>query len=324
VLHEFAGGEFQMHLGIGVAGIGDVDGANGYARIYSGADGDVVHAFHGDGPGTSEEFGVSVAGAGDVNGDGVPDVIVGSRQDMIAGFLQGAAWVYSGADGSVIHVLAGSPDTAQFGSAVAWPGDLDGDGLADVLAWTAYDPPGLPTTGMALAYSGADGSLLFGVENAGAILAAVGDVDGDGPPDFAHPTAQATTLVRSGHKLLVPDLGNALAGTFGPPSLVVESSLHRKTPFVLSISGAAHSTPVLLVLGGRQALLPFKGGVLVPSPDLVLASGLVTDASGAMTVQATITWVLPTGTTIYLQAWLPDPGGPNGFAATNAVVMVAP
>ena len=311
-----------------------VEGASGYARVFSGADGHVIHGFDGNGPGTSEEFGASVAGGSDVDGDGVPDLVVGSRQDNLAGLSKGAVWIFSGADASVIHVIAGELVGGQLGWRVAMPGDLDHDRHADVLSWARYAHADLVPA--LFAWSGADASVLFeikvdhGTSYFPYELEETGDVDGDGTPDFVHegfsgPGDGVPTVawVRSGHKLLLPDLGFALAGSFGKPSLIGESSLHRKTPLVLQLTGLKPATAVWFVVGASALGAPFKGGVLLPFPDL-LFTGPAASLSGAIELQLTVTWSLPAGTTLYLQAWQPGAGGPAGYAASNAVALIAP
>ena len=78
-----------------------------------------------------------------------------------------------------------------------------------------------------------------------------------------------------------------------------------------------------LVLGLSELQLPFKGGVLVPAPD-VLVSGLVTDASGNWA--ASFTWPsgVPTGLALTFQAWLPDPAAVAGLAASDGLRATQP
>lgn len=82
-------------------------------------------------------FGYSVAGAGDVNGDGFDDFLVGLWQDDVNGVNSGSARVFSGIDGSVLYTVSGDSAGDAFGSSVACAGDVDGDGLADLVvgAW---------------------------------------------------------------------------------------------------------------------------------------------------------------------------------------------
>jgi hypothetical protein len=92
-------------------------------------------------------FGEAVAGIGDVNGDGTPDVIVGAPgQDIGGNDRAGKAYLFSGADGSVLDVITGAEeDTGLFGASVAKVGNLVGDSTPDV-AIGAYREDGASTT----------------------------------------------------------------------------------------------------------------------------------------------------------------------------------
>ncbi len=137
---------------------------------------------------------------GDVNGDGVPDLIAGARaEDPELAFINsGQAHVFSGADGSVIRTLA-SPNPEYwgfFGSSVdGIGGDVNGDGVFDLLVGAPYEDPGSSPidAGRAYVFSGTDGSLLHTVqaplEEAGSQFGTVvagmrGDVNADGITDF--------------------------------------------------------------------------------------------------------------------------------------------
>jgi hypothetical protein len=207
VLHTFYGGAAGDGLGISVAGVGDVDGDNhadlvvgaweisslggqtGYARVYSGANGSLLQTLHGTMH--LDRFGVSVAGVGDQDGDGRPDVAVGAPYDDTNGNNAGYVTVFSGGSWGVIRTLYGPGPDAQFGSAVASPGDLDGDQLSELLVGAPGESPsGATQAGTVRLFRGSDAAVfeVFRGSNAfdafGAPIAAAGDVDGDGSPDF--------------------------------------------------------------------------------------------------------------------------------------------
>ena len=129
-LHTFHG-EFEYDgIGGSVSDLGDVTGDgvddvivgapecarievnSGMAQIYSGADGILVHTFLGDG---TSRFGFSVSGAGDLNGDGFPEVVVGAPQDRDIGFNSGIARVFDlSCPGSFVSYGHGCPGTGHF------------------------------------------------------------------------------------------------------------------------------------------------------------------------------------------------------------------
>lgn len=82
---------------------------------------------------SGRRFGNSVAGIGDVNGDGTADVVVGASDETAGGQGQaGMVYLFSGSDGSVIDVLTGAEENGgKFGAAVAGVGDLVGDDTPD-------------------------------------------------------------------------------------------------------------------------------------------------------------------------------------------------
>ena len=85
-----------------------------------------LYTFNGD---SGDELGVSVSGAGDVNGDGFADLIVGAPGDAPSG----SARVYSGIDGNVLYTFDGDDADDLFGVSVSGAGDVNGDGFADLI-----------------------------------------------------------------------------------------------------------------------------------------------------------------------------------------------
>ena len=198
------GGAAGLGLGHSVSGAGDVDGDGladvivgfrygsglraGTAQVVSGADGSVLYTF--TGRVSFDSLGLAVDGAGDVDGDGFADVIVGATGDDTNGLDSGAAYVYSGRDGSELHRFTGDFARARYGSAVSGAGDVDGDGRADLIVGALPDGFASRPNGYAQVRSGADGSVLFEFVGAsstsrlGCSVDAAGDVDGDGFPDL--------------------------------------------------------------------------------------------------------------------------------------------
>lgn len=139
----------------------------------------------------ASNFSRSMSSLYDLDDDGVPEFIVGDPQSDISGFAAGAAFVYSGRTGLLIHSFFGESDSAAFGSDVADAGDVDADGFHDVLI-------GAPTSnvlgageGAAYVFSGRDGRLIYRFLGSsadpgalGAAVSGVGDLNLDGYDDF--------------------------------------------------------------------------------------------------------------------------------------------
>jgi hypothetical protein len=195
-LFEFHGQPNDL-LGYSVADAGDVNG-DGVQDIAAGArGGDLVHVWSGatgaplltlHGEQAGDAFGFSAAGAGDVNGDGHADILVGAVANDAAGTNAGRAYVFSGAGGSLLYTIDGNKAGDLFGSAADGTGDLDGDGVGDLLigarnAGHAHD-------GRVYAYSGANGHRIWAsapdksAKDLGWFFVAdVGDLNHDGTPD---------------------------------------------------------------------------------------------------------------------------------------------
>ncbi|HTE23769.1 FG-GAP-like repeat-containing protein, partial [Flavitalea sp.] len=215
--------QFGALFGRSVACAGDING-DGYADVIVGADSyddgintDVGRAFvyHGSAAGLSASpnstpddanqlqsgFGASVASAGDVNGDGYSDVIIGAQGfNDGANTSEGRAFVYHGSATGLSANPNSTPDDAdqafaRLGSSVACAGDVNGDGYADVIIGAdTYTDGGNANEGRAFVYHGSAAGLSANPNNTpddadqadsyfGLSVSSAGDVNGDGFSD---------------------------------------------------------------------------------------------------------------------------------------------
>ncbi len=162
--------------------------AAGLARLLSGRDGSQLREYSGMQPGA--RFGRSVAGGGDVDGDEIPDLIIGAPfENTPAGVDSGAVHLVSGADGSTLGVLYGSVANELIGLTVADAGDVDRDGFSDIVVGSYRSNPSTSSfAGNFRVHSGATRAVLFEAvgelgEQMGIRVASADDVNGDGHAD---------------------------------------------------------------------------------------------------------------------------------------------
>ena len=103
-------------------------------------------------------FGNSVSAAGDVNGDGFSEVIVGASSYDNGETDEGRALVYHGSAGTLATTATwtaeGNQVGSQFGISVATAGDVNGDGYSDIIVYVSGYDNGQTDEGRALVYHG--------------------------------------------------------------------------------------------------------------------------------------------------------------------------
>ncbi|MBI2340163.1 MAG: FG-GAP repeat protein [Deltaproteobacteria bacterium] len=226
---EWTGEAASDYAGYDVAGAGDLNGDGCddvlIGAIYQDATGTNagrVYLFYGssslaggslstsdvlyDGTNAGDYAGTSVAGAGDVNGDGYDDILIGAPGNDLFRLNAGAVYLVFGSSSLTNMVLTGA-DVRFFGeyksdyagTAVSGAGDFNGDGLADILigSWdnnrggndsgAAYLILGKTTPFLRFSYLSAADMILAGEnasDSAGYAVASGGDVNGDGYDDL--------------------------------------------------------------------------------------------------------------------------------------------
>lgn len=151
------------------------------------------------GPQSTQEFGISVATAGDLNGDGYSDVVVGAHLSSFGQATEGAAYVYygtvNGIGAAASLILESNQAGAQFGCSVSTAGDVNGDGYSDLIvgARTWESAVGENNEGGAFVYYGSATGIASTPnvilqtnqtsDNFGSNVACAGDINDDGFSD---------------------------------------------------------------------------------------------------------------------------------------------
>lgn len=210
----------KAHLGFSVDGAGDVNGdgyddviigsfnyrnpdtKEGRAYIYQGGPAGLSPspAWMAEGNQAYAYFAISVAGAGDVNGDGYDDVIVGASDYDVGPYEDaGRAYVFlgdsTGVSPSPVWIAEGEQTDSWLGRCVDGAGDVNADGYDDVIVGAPGFDNGHSDAGLAYVYHGSpsgpsataawtkEGDQL--ADRLGHSVSGLGDVDGDGYGDVA-------------------------------------------------------------------------------------------------------------------------------------------
>ncbi len=348
------------------AAVGDVDGDggtdlalgemwatgdySGRLRVFSGATGEEILRILG--PAHGSAFGSRVAGLGDVDHDGVSDLVVGSPYETVTPQVSwGRVRLLSGATGPVLQLLEGGGNLAWFGEAVAAYPDLDGDGVDDLALSAGMYKVGCCSFYSAelRIYSSASAvPLYFGDGHAAREFEVVPDVSHDGYADYLLPS----TYVPSG------EWSAALIAPWQLPPIPLPGCPAKRTSQGCTPEIAFHGAPsptagdalVVEALGlipatvgfflwsTQSASIPFGGGMLclanrvhrspllnatAGEPPCVGSSQPTGSMSGRFPDGALLALGLPPGSPFYVQAWFRDPGFsvPNDIGLTGAIVF---
>lgn len=266
-------------LGTSLDGVGDLDGdgraeivvgasqddpsgvnpRSGSATVFAGATG--APLFSRAGLATEDQLGKVVIGLGDVSGDGIPDLLVGSDMvGSIAANIGGFGEVYalSGVDGSLLWTVSGSQQFESLGAAIAAIGDVDGDGRGDAVVGAPFFTT-LFGTGHVLVLSGADGSVIHDIydplsvsNHIGTTVSGGGDLDGDHVPDLA---------VRSVLGFSFPVRIHLFSGATGAliDSIVEPNSWWEEFGFALDLGGDVDGDRLADLLIGSPSADPLGG-----------------------------------------------------------------
>ncbi len=299
------GNQTDAGLGYSVASAGDVNG-DGYSDIIAGAntfdngqnDEGRAIVYYGSVTGisgsptlleinvTGAQFGFSVAGAGDINGDGYSDVIVGAPYYGNGQTEEGGAFAYLGSSSGLSAVSNWSAENNQslsnFGFSVASAGDVNGDGYSDVVVGAVNYDNGQTDEGRAYVFHGSPtgpGSASSWTAESdlassgfGASVSSAGDVNGDGYSDVVV-GANRFTNVEANEGRVFMYYGNSSDGRrtniqqYRPSTSTVVSSggltnvnggvkfsLHGKSPFGKSDGKIAYEY--------KTNGVPFSGGII--------------------------------------------------------------
>lgn len=222
-------------FGGGIANAGDINadgfadhivGANnagatsgGRAYVYSGLTGVQLLPTLNPVAGASEFGSFFVAGCGDVNNDGTPDLYVGDYGHASG---RGRAYVFSGSDGSTLHSIQG-PLAGDGQGPGRGAGDVNGDGFADFIVGRYTNSSGAPVAGQVAVYSGANGSVLqtmthqIAGSNLGFDAVGMGDINGDQKLDFllSAATGDRVYVVSADTVVAVPTVSSWGLGVLG-------------------------------------------------------------------------------------------------------------
>jgi YVTN family beta-propeller protein len=219
------------------------------------------------------------------------------------------AMVDVGRLGLVAHATLGG---LQRGFVMSGPDRFDSDRLGEV--YSTSDLLALAAPGSEVTFT----VVPFGTETRIGV-----DRDLDGYLDTDELDAGSDPTDASSIPTQWTNLGSALTGLHGTPQILGKGPLVANGTISFGFAHMLENAPMILIMGLSEISLPFKGGTLVPAPD-VLVVGLSTNGFGTLELAGTLPAFVPSGLTLVLQGWVVDPAGPQGFSATDGITATAP
>ena len=250
-----------------------LNGATPASAQFVEPDVDVLFNFAGDEVG--DGFGWVSENIGDIDGDGAPDLIISAPFFSGEGITRGRAYVYSGADGTLLNLITAAADSTALGYSVNAAGDVNADGVPDYITGG----------GQVQVYSGADHTLLLDLTATTGFahdVSGAGDVNGDGHADLLVGSQNTSvTFSQAGRAWVLSGLDGSViwsrdgAGAthlFGSGTGLVGDVNHDTIPDV--VVGAMGAGPNG---GGEAYVLSGVDGAVIhtlsPDPDTATAFG---------------------------------------------------
>lgn len=265
--------------GYAVSRLGDVDGdtipdyivgihgttspigpLTGRVLVVSGATRQTIYALNGSG--AIDRFGFAIDGGKDVDGDGIPDFIVGAPSTFSAsGIGQGSVYVFSGSNGANIFTI-NAPTFDALGYDVALIGDVNFDGRSEFAAAEgSFWNGSIAAPNRVYLYDGASGAVLrtFTAPTTGTTfgiaIAGVGDLDGDLANDIGigFPTWQNAVGATTGRvEIYSGALGTSIIN-LNPPGGLATSLFGLSLASIGDVNGDGRPE---LSIGGPGAFAP--------------------------------------------------------------------